>query len=149
MKYPNSQVDMTKIDTSVMAHDLAHAALAKLAKDVRLIDLRGVVSYTDYFVVCTGQNPRQTQAISEHVQDVMKEKGYHRPRRRESDPEGTWLLLDYVDVVLHIFTPEARAFYRLESLWGQVPQESVEDDVHAAASDAAVSTGDSGRQSPS
>ncbi len=129
--YPTRQVFMTELDTSAMAHDLAHAALAKLARDVRLIDLRGVVSYTDYFVVCSGQNPRQTQAIAEHVMDVMKEKGYHRPRRKESDPEGTWLLLDYVDVVLHIFTPESRAFYRLESLWGQVPQSTIEDPVGA------------------
>lgn len=124
---------MTSTDTRALALELAHAALAKLAADVRLIDLRGVVSHTDYFVVCTGQNSRQTRAISDHVVEVMVEKGYHRPRGRESDPEGTWLLLDYVDVVFHIFTPEARAFYRLESLWGQVPQTPIEDPSGAGA----------------
>src|SRR5687767_5132628 len=99
-----TKVPMTHTDTTALARGLAEVASDKLAHDVRLIDLRGVVSYTDYFVVCTGQNPRQTKAISEHVMNQMKERGYHRPRRRESDPEGTWLLLDYVDVVLHIFT---------------------------------------------
>lgn len=118
---------MTKTDPAALAQSLSFAALEKLAADVRIIDLRGVVSYTDYFVVCTGQNPRQTKAISDHVIDEMMEQGHRRPRRRESDPDGSWLLLDWGDVVLHIFTPEARAFYRLESLWGQVPQEPVHD----------------------
>ena len=124
---------MTKTDTTLFARTLAEAAIDKLAHDVRLIDLRGVVSYTDYFVVCTGQNARLTKAISDHVVEVMQEKGYHRPRRRETDPEGKWLLLDYTDVVLHIFTPDARDFYRLESLWGQVPQEAIEDSSPRAA----------------
>lgn len=118
---------MTQADTTALARHLAETAIEKLAQDVKLIDLRGVVSYTDYFVVCSGQNARLTKAIVEHVVDRMKELGHGRPRRRESDPEGTWVLLDYVDVVLHVFTPEARQFYRLESLWGQVPQETVED----------------------
>jgi ribosome-associated protein len=130
---------MTQLDTTALARTLAEVATDKLARDVRLIDLRGVVSYTDYFVVCTGQNPRQTKAISDHVISEMQDKGYKRPRRRESDPEGTWLLLDYVDVVLHIFTPEARDFYRLESLWGQVPQEAFGDAHHGrAAGDSAT-----------
>jgi len=122
---------MTKIEPGALAEALSMAALEKLATDVRMIDLRGVVSYTDYFVVCTGQNARLTKAISEHVIDAMVEQGNRRPRRRESDPEGKWLLLDWGDVILHIFTPESRAFYRLESLWGQVPQESVLDPAAA------------------
>lgn len=131
---------MTQTDTTALAQRLAEAALDKHAKDVRLIDLRGVVSYTDYFVVCTGQNARLTKAISENVLDYMAKLGYHKPRRRERDPEGTWLLLDYTDVVLHIFTPEAREFYRLESLWGQVPQQTIED-VPQRAPDAAAGAG--------
>lgn len=131
---------MTNIDTTAMARQLAEAAIDKHAQDVRLIDLRGVVSYTDYFVVCTGQNARLTKAISENIVGRMQELGYHRPRRRESDPEGTWLLLDYVDVVLHIFTPESRAFYRLESLWGQVPQQTISDPAAAAIADEPATT---------
>lgn len=123
---------MQNPDTAALARTLAKTAIEKLASDVRLLDLREIVSYTDYFVVCTGSNSRQTKAISDHLVDRMRELGYDKPRRRESDLEGSWLLLDYVDVVVHVFTPEAREFYRLESLWGQVPQETIEDDGAAA-----------------
>jgi ribosome-associated protein len=119
---------MTNLDTTAMARAIAHSALDKLATNIRLVDLREVVSYTDYFVICTAANTRQTKAISDHIVEHMKDLGYHKPRRREQDIDGAWLLLDYVDVVLHVFTPEAREFYRLESLWGQVPQEKITDD---------------------
>lgn len=119
---------MAELDTSKLAHELAHAALEKNATDIRLIDLRGVVSYTDYFVVCTASNTRLTKAISENIVEQMKELGHGRPRRQESDVDGTWLLLDYVDAVVHIFTPESRDFYRLDKLWGQVPQETISDE---------------------
>lgn len=118
---------MTNPDTATLARTLAQTAMEKLATDVRLVDLRGVVSYTDWFVVCTGSNSRQTKAITDHLIDRMKELGYSRPRRRETDAEGSWVLLDYVDAIVHVFTPDAREFYRLESLWGQVPQEVVKD----------------------
>ena len=123
---------MQNPDTAALARTLAKTAIEKLATDVRLLDLREIVSYTDYFVVCTGSNSRQTKAISDHIVDRMRELGYNKPRRRESDLDGSWLLLDYVDVVVHVFTPEAREFYRLESLWGQVPQETIADDGSAA-----------------
>lgn len=123
---------MQNPDTATLARTLAKTAIEKLATDVRLVDLREIVSYTDWFVVCTGSNSRQTKAISDHVVERMKELGEHRPRRRESDTEGSWVLLDYVDVVVHVFTPEAREFYRLESLWGQVPQEVVTDEATPA-----------------
>lgn len=123
---------MTNPDTATLARTLAKTAIEKLATDVRLVDLRGVVSYTDFFVVCTGSNSRQTKAISDHVVDRMKELGHSRPRRRETDADGSWVLLDYVDAIVHVFTPEAREFYRLESLWGQVPQELIEDDGTSA-----------------
>jgi ribosome-associated protein len=123
---------MQNPDTATFARTLATSAIEKLATDVRLVDLREIVSYTDWFVVCTGANSRQTKAIADYVVERMRELGHHRPRRRESDVDGTWLLLDYVDVVVHVFTPEAREFYRLESLWGQVPQEVIEDDAAPA-----------------
>jgi ribosome-associated protein len=119
---------MQNSDTATLARTLAKTAIEKLATEVRLLDLREIVSYTDWFVVCTGANSRQTKAISDHVVERMRELGYHKPRRREADVDGSWVLLDYVDVVVHVFTPDAREFYRLESLWGQVPQETVVDD---------------------
>ena len=118
---------MSTSHSTAVAEALAVAALENHGADVTLLDLRGVVTYTDYFVVCTGQNPRLTKAIADHVIDAMRELGYKRPKRRESDPDGSWLLLDWGDVWLHVFTPESRAFYRLESLWGQVPQQVVQD----------------------
>ena len=123
---------MQNPDTAALARTLAKTAIEKLATDVRLLDLREIVSYTDYFVVCTGSNSRQTKAISDHLVDRMRELGHSKPRRRETDLEGSWVLLDYVDVVVHVFTPEAREFYRLESLWGQVPQETITDDGTSA-----------------
>ncbi|MCB0878426.1 MAG: ribosome silencing factor [Thermoleophilia bacterium] len=128
-------------DTAALARTLAQTAIEKLATNVRLVDLREIVSYTDWFVVCTGANSRQTKAISDHVVERMKELGHHKPRRRESDADGSWVLLDYTDVVVHIFTPEAREFYRLESLWGQVPQEVVVDDAAGTAQQVAGDTG--------
>jgi ribosome-associated protein len=125
---------MQNPDTAALARTLAKTAIEKLATDVRLLDQREIVSYTDYFVVCTGSNSRQTKAISDHVVDRMRELGHSKPRRRETDVDGSWLLLDYVDVVVHVFTPEAREFYRLESLWGQVPQETIVDDGSSADS---------------
>ncbi|MCW2923251.1 MAG: rsfS [Thermoleophilia bacterium] len=130
-------------DTAALARTLATTAIEKLATDVRLLDLRDIVSYTDFFVVCTGSNSRQTKAISEHVVERMRELGHSKPRRRESDVDGSWVLLDYVDVVMHVFTPDARQFYRLESLWGQVPQETIEDE--AAGSPSVGATADAQR----
>ncbi|MCW2961475.1 MAG: iojap-like ribosome-associated protein [Thermoleophilia bacterium] len=119
---------MTNLDTAAFARTIAKTALEKLAADVRIVDLREVVSYTDFFVICTGSNTRQTKAICDHLVDEMRDQGFHKPRRRESDPDGTWMLLDYVDVVVHVFTPDARDFYRLDTLWGQVPQETITED---------------------
>ncbi len=83
-----------------------------------------VVSYTDHFVICTGRTPRQTQAISDAIREELKRDDRVIARRVEGQAQGDWILLDYLDVVVHIFTPEARTFYRLESLWGQVPSET-------------------------
>ena len=83
--------------------------------------MTGVVGYTDYFVICTGNSTRQTQAIAEDVEVMLKRESRLLPAGGEGRREGDWILLDYVDVVFHVFTPEARAFYQLEQLWGQVP----------------------------
>ena len=91
--------------------------------------MRPVCSYTDYLVLCTGQNPRQTAAIYDEVNRGMKHETRLLPNSVDGQREASWIVADYLDVVLHVFTPEARAFYRLEELWGDVP--AVE--LHAAA----------------
>ncbi len=88
--------------------------------------MRPVCTYTDFFVVCTGQNPRQTKAIFDEVYARLKKDERQTPRSVEGATEATWIIADYLDLVLHVFTPEARGFYRLEELWGDVPSVEVE-----------------------
>ncbi len=78
------------------------------------------VSYTDFFVIASGTNPRQTKAIADDI--VGRLRARRRPARVEGEREGDWILLDFIDVVVHVFTPAARDFYRLERLWGDVPR---------------------------
>jgi ribosome-associated protein len=88
--------------------------------------MRPVTVYTDYFVICSGRNARQTKAIFDEVTGRLKAEQRLLPRTVEGAREGTWIIADYLDVVLHVFTPEARAFYRLEDLWGDVPAVELE-----------------------
>jgi ribosome-associated protein len=123
------QVDETQSGlelTRRMAESAARAAAGMFARDVTIIDLRNVVSYTDYFVVASAETERQTRRIVEEVLDKMREEGY-RPRSRRVDEGTAWISLDFLDVVVHVFTDEARDFYRLESLWRGAPQEHWED----------------------
>jgi ribosome-associated protein len=96
---------------------------------VLILDMRLVVSYTDFFVICTAANPRQARAIADEVRERLKQEDRVLPRRVAGEREATWILADYLDAVLHVFTPEARSYYRLEELWGDVP--SVELEVAA------------------
>ena len=88
--------------------------------------MRPVCSYTDYFVVCTGRNPRQTKAIWDEVHGRLKSDHRVLPRHVDGEREATWIIADYLDVVLHVFTPELRRYYDLEDLWGDVPSIEVE-----------------------
>jgi len=108
--------------TRHMASTAARAAAGMFAKDVIIMDLREAVSYTDYFVVASAETERQTRRIVEEVLEKMNAQGY-RPRSRRIDEGSAWISLDFLDVVVHIFTDEARDYYRLESLWRGVPQE--------------------------
>ena len=87
--------------------------------------MRGVVDYTDWFVVMSGSNSRQVQAIAEEVSFKLKKEHRLLPLRTEGMKEGQWVLVDFVDIVLHVFDPEARELYRLDELWGQVPHRDV------------------------
>jgi len=108
------------------ARRIAFLAQEKLARDVVILDMRPVCSYTDYFVVASGTNPRQTKAIYDEVREALKRDDRVVPRMVEGEREATWIVADYVDVVLHVFTPEARLFYRLEELWDDVPAVELE-----------------------
>ena len=108
--------------TYEMAATAARAASEMFAKDVVLVDLRGLVSYADYFVIASAETERQTRRVAEEVIEKMIEKGY-RPRTKRLDEGTAWISIDFLDVVVHIFTDEARDYYRLESLWRSAPQE--------------------------
>jgi ribosome-associated protein len=108
-----------------LARRIAGVALDKKAADVVVLDMRDVVSYTDFLVIATGNTERQTKAIHDAVYKELKDDEGLLPRRAEGASEARWILLDYLDAVLHIFTPESREFYRLENLWGDAPQRSV------------------------
>ena len=92
--------------------------------------MRGVCDFTDFFVIATGRNARQTKAIYDEVAGVLKKEYDLLPRSSAGAAEASWIVADYLDVVLHVFTPEARKFYDLEDLWGDVP--SVELDAATA-----------------
>ena len=87
--------------------------------------MRPVCTYTDYFVVCTGQNPRQTKAIWDEIRDRLKHEERVLPQNVEGEAQGTWIVGDYLDTVLHVFTPESRDYYRLEEFWSDVPSVEV------------------------
>ncbi len=86
--------------------------------------MRGVVAYTDYLVIATGQTSRQTKAIADAIRKQVKETTGRFARRVEGDREAEWVLMDFIDVVVHVFTPQARDFYRLDRLWREAPQTS-------------------------
>jgi ribosome-associated protein len=94
-------------------------------RDLVVLDLRPASAFTDFFVIATTANPRQAKAVYDAVYAGMKEQGL-TPRSSDGLQQGTWVIVDYLDVVLHIFSPEAREFYRLEDLWGDVPQLELE-----------------------
>jgi ribosome-associated protein len=89
---------------------------------VAILDMRSVCDYTDYFVIATGKNPRQTKAIHDEVHAALKRDAKLVPRSSSGLPEASWIVDDYLDVVLHVFTPETREYYRLEELWDDVPK---------------------------
>ena len=103
------------------ARRIAALAQEKLAEDVVILDMRPECSFTDYFVIATGRNPRQTAAIWDEVHARLKQENRLIAASVDGVREGAWIVADYIDVVLHVFTPEARAYYRLEELWNDVP----------------------------
>ncbi|HEY3119112.1 MAG TPA: ribosome silencing factor [Vicinamibacteria bacterium] len=95
----------------------AHAALAKKATEVVILDLRRAAAFTDFFLIVSGGNQKQIQAIVEAVQETLRQEGL-RPNHVEGYPRQEWILLDYGDFVVHVFTDRTRRFYDLERLWG-------------------------------
>ena len=102
-------------------------ALERKAQDVVVLDLRGISSATDFFVLASGTSDIQVKAIADHVLDELK-KGGERPAHVEGLESGRWVLMDYIDFVTHVFHPQAREFYQLETLWGDAPRLEITED---------------------
>lgn len=118
------EVSSTMTPEEIAAAVVGYAADRK-ALDVVQMDLREFVGYTDYFVICTGRSDRQAKAIHDAIYTGMKSEHRRLPQRVEGLPHARWILMDYLDVVVHIFTPETREYYRLEQLWGEAPAQAV------------------------
>jgi ribosome-associated protein len=120
-----SALHEVSIDPPRLAQLIVTYAADKKAIDVVELDLRGVVGYTDFFVVCSGNTDRQTKAIHDGIHLGLKKDHGLLPRRVEGLNEARWILMDYLDVIVHVFTPDAREFYRLEQLWGEAPRRAL------------------------
>ncbi len=95
----------------------AEAAASRKALQMTAIDIRKIASFAEFFLVCSGTSTRQVQAIADEVMDRLKKERNSRPLHTEGFEAGTWVLLDYGDLIVHVFTEEAREFYQLERLW--------------------------------
>ncbi|HEX4719979.1 MAG TPA: ribosome silencing factor [Thermoleophilaceae bacterium] len=126
MTEPARKEETRELAPEELALRVAEIASDKVAQDIRVFDLRGIVSYTDFFVICSGGTERQTKAIHDAIYQELKNVYGRLPRRVEGLTESRWILMDYLDAVIHIFTPDARRYYRLEQLWGDAPSQTVE-----------------------
>ena len=116
-----------KIVSKDDAISTAQVMLDRKALDVVLLDISSLVPYADYFLICSGRSLVQVKAIVTAVEDHLKGKGF-RPLHIEGYSESRWVLLDYDDLIVHIFLEEAREFYNLERLWSNVPHTEFEDE---------------------
>ena len=108
---------MSKNDVKHQVAEAIHACQDKKAEEITILELeKGSGAFTDYFVVCSGTNPKQVQAIADEVEERLEKKGM-RVNHTEGYKQAEWVLLDYVDFVVHVFSEKARKFYELERLW--------------------------------
>ena len=107
------------------------AARDKKAQDVIVLDLRNAAGFTDYFVICTGGNARQVTAIADSVRETLRNELEERPALTEGVDRSEWILLDYFNFVVHVFSRECRAFYGLERLWGNAERHEFLDEERA------------------
>ena len=129
---------MNKAQSEQLARSLATIADAKKAEDVVVLDMRGLVTYTDFLVICTARSERQARAIVDEVRLRVKRESGLLPGGVDGGGEAGWTILDYLDCVLHVFTPEARERYGLEDLWHEAPRLELDLDAPEAPSAASA-----------
>jgi ribosome-associated protein len=114
------------LNSKELAKQLAELALSKKAENIKILDLRNLTTITDFFVICTGNSDTHVKAVADSVIEGSKELG-ERPWHKEGITRKSWVLLDYVNVVVHVFLNETRNFYGLEKLWGDAPVTEISD----------------------
>jgi ribosome-associated protein len=112
---------MSELTSREKARIAAGAALEKVAKDLVALDVRGIVSFADVFLICTGRSDRQVRSIADAVKEGIEKRG-ERPLGIEGYDEGRWVLIDLADVIVHVFQEEVREHYDLERLWSDAPR---------------------------
>jgi ribosome-associated protein len=120
---------VSPVRSESLARRLAELADSKKAEDIVVLDMRGLVAYTDFLAICTARNERQARAIVDEVRGHVKRESGLLPGGVDGGGEAGWTIVDYLDAVLHVFTPEARDRYQLEDLWHEAPR--LEDDPAA------------------
>jgi ribosome-associated protein len=113
---------MSALPSEALARSIAELADSKKAEDIVLLDMRDLVSYTDFLIICAARNERQARAIVDEVRVRIKAETALVPSGSDRMGEADWILLDYLDCVLHVFTPEARDRFQLEDLWREAPR---------------------------
>jgi ribosome-associated protein len=108
------------LETLEMARKIVNLASDKQAKDILLLDTQEACSFTDYFIICSGESRRQIQAIIDNIADDLKQSGI-LPLHEEGTPESGWILLDYGSIIVHVFSSMERDYYQLEKLWEKAP----------------------------
>lgn len=109
--------EKTKLEALELAHLLIDTVLDKKASDIIILDMREQSIFTDVFLLCNGESNRQINAIANAIQEDAKQEAGISPMGKEGDPNSGWVLVDYGDLIVHIFSPEKRAYYNLEDLW--------------------------------
>lgn len=130
---PRAESESRALSSAELAAEIARQASEKKAHDIVELDMRGLVGYTDFFVICTGNTDRQVKAIHDGILESVKREHGRTPRRVEGLGRAQWVLMDYLDAVVHIFTPATREFYRLEQLWGEAPARRIEPDAEVSS----------------
>jgi len=121
------EVSLLELSGIEIAELAARSAIERKALDVVVLDLRGLSSITDYFVICSGTSDTHVEGIAENIEeklDEQKVKLWHR----EGKKKASWVLMDYIDVIVHVFTKDAREFYSLERLWGDAPKTTYQEE---------------------
>jgi len=129
-----------KFSSTRLAYILSRLALSKKASDIHMLDVRKLTEVTDYFVICTANADLHGRAIADSLTQEMEKKKM-RPLHKEGFQQGRWILLDFVDVVVHIFLKEAREFYNLERLWGDAPRRILSQNGRFRANNGQTKTG--------